>query len=164
MMDDNPTGRVSIWSVLAKYWNSIVWVLIVFLIIWTSVFVAAYDFAEVTNDSANTGSGPFKKGYYVAVGLAFIKDYASYTIGPVMVLTVIMALAMDGKENLKVTLTRWLREKVEEEQRARDRAEGRADGLVEGRAEANQKWAHWYRRLKEAQEKNEPFDEPPPEL
>ncbi len=164
MMDDNLTGRVSIWSVLAKYWNSIVWVLIVFLIIWTSVFVAAYDFAEVANDSANTGSEPFKKGYYVVVALAFIKDYASYTIGPVMILTVIMALAMDGKENLKVTLTRWLREKVEEEQRARDRAEGRADGLVEGRAEANQKWAHWYRRLKEAQEKNEPFDEPPPEL
>ena len=130
----------------------------------TSVFVAAYDFAEVANDSVDTGSGPFKRGYYVVIVLAFVKDYASYTIGPVMVLTVIMALAMDGKENLKVTLTRWLREKVEEEQRARDRAEGRADGLVEGRAEANQKWAHWYRRLKEAQEKNEPFDEPPPEL
>ena len=67
-----------------------------------------------------------------------------------------------------MTLTRWLREKVEEEQRARDRAEGRSEGLVEGRtegiSEANQKWAHWYRRLKEAQEKNEPFHEPPPEL
>ena len=85
MKDDNPTGRVSIWSVLAKYWNSIVWVLILFLVIWTSVFVTAYDFAEVANDSANTGSGPFKKGYYVAVSLAFIKDYASYTIGPVMI-------------------------------------------------------------------------------
>ena len=155
-MDDNPTGRVSIWSVLAKYWNSFVWVLIVFLVIWTSLFVAAYDFAEVASDSANTGSGPFKRGYYVAVGLAFFKDYASYTIGPVMVLVIILALAMDGKENLKVTLTRWLREKVEEEQRARDRAEGRA--------EANRRWSDWYRRLREAQEKNEPFDEPPPEF
>ena len=155
-MNDKSPERVSIWSVLAKYWNSIVWVLIVFLIVWTSVFVAAYDFVQVANDSANTGSGPFKRGYYVAVGLAFLKDYASYTIGSLMILVIIMALAMDGKENLKVTLTRWLREKVEEEEMLRARAEGRA--------EANRKWSDWYRRLKEAEEKNEPFDEPPPEF
>lgn len=160
MMDDNPTGRVSIWSVLAKYWNSIVWVLIVFLIIWTSVFVAAYDFAEVANDSADMGSGPFKRGYYVAVALAFVRDYSSYTIGPVMVLTVIIALAMDGKENLKVTLTRWLREKVEEEEKIRARAEGKAQGL----SEANRRWSDWYQRMKQAQENNDPFDEPPPDL
>ena len=48
MMDDNQPGRVSIWSVLAKYWNSFVWVLIAFLIIWTSVFVSAYDFAGIS--------------------------------------------------------------------------------------------------------------------
>ena len=163
-MDDNPTRRVSIWSVLAKYWNSIVWVLIVFLIIWTSIFVAAYDFAEVANDSASTGAGPFKRGYYVAVALTFLKDYASYTIGPVMALVIIMALAMDGKENLKLTLTRWLREKVEEEEMIRARAEGRSEGRSEGLSEANRKWAEWYRNMKEAQEKNEPFDEPPPEF
>ena len=73
-----------------------------------------------------------------------------------MMLVMIMALAMDGKENLKMTLTRWLREKVEEEQRARDRAEGISVG--------HQRWVEWYRRLKAAEEKNEPFDEPPPEL
>ena len=71
---------------------------------------------------------------------------------------------MDGKENLKVTLTRWLREKVEEEQRARDRAEGRVEGKAQGISEANSKWSDWYHRMKQAQEKNEPFDEPPPEL
>ena len=59
-----------------------------------------------------------------------------------------------------MTLTRWLREKVEEEQRAKARAEGKAQGV----SEANRRWADWYRRLKEAQEKNEPFDEPPPEF
>ncbi len=32
-MNDKSPERVSIWSVLAKYWNSIVWVLILFLII-----------------------------------------------------------------------------------------------------------------------------------
>jgi hypothetical protein len=71
---------------------------------------------------------------------------------------------MDGKENLKVTLTRWLREKVEEEEMIRARAEDRSEGRAEGLLEANRKWADWYRKLKEAQEKNEPFDEPPPEL
>ena len=55
-----------------------------------------------------------------------------------------------------MTLTRWLREKVEEEEMIRARAEGRA--------EANRRWADWYHRMKQAQEKNEPFDEPPPEL
>ncbi len=77
-----------------------------------------------------------------------------------MILVIIMALAMDGKENLKLTLTRWLREKVEEEQRAKDISVGREQGI----SEANRKWSDWYRRLKEAEEKNEPFDEPPPEF
>ena len=44
------------------------------------------------------------------------------------------------------------------------RAEGRSEGLAEGISEANRKWAEWYRNMKEAQEKNEPFDEPPPEF
>ncbi len=172
MMDDNQLGRVSIWSVLAKYWNSFVWVLIAFLIIWTSVFVAAYDFAEVVNDISDTGSSPFRSGSGAVVALVFVKAYATYTIGAMMILVIVLALLMDGMENLKMTLTRWLREKVEEEQRAKARAEGlsegREEGRVEGKAqglsEANRRWTDWYRRLKEAEEKNEPFDEPPPEL
>ena len=79
---------------------------------------------------------------------------------------------MDGKENLKLTLTRWLREKVEEEEMIRARAEGisvgREQGISVGRAEgiseANRKWSDWYRKMKDAEEKNEPFDEPPPEF
>lgn len=168
MMDDSPTGRVSIWSVLAKYWNSFVWVLIVFLVIWTSVFISAYDFDRIANDSANIGSSPFRSGSGIVVALVFVKDYATYTIGAMMMLVIVLALLMDGTENLKMTLTRWLREKVEEEQRAKARAEGlsegRAEGRAEGESEANRRWADWYRRLKEAQKKNEPFDEPPPEL
>ena len=71
-----------------------------------------------------------------------------------------------------MTLTRWLREKVEEEEMIRARAEGRSEGLAEGRSEgrseglseANRKWAEWYRKFKDAQDRNEPFDEPPPEF
>ena len=168
MMDDDQLGRVSIWSVLAKYWNSFVWVLIAFLVIWTSVFVSAYDFTGVANASANAYSSPFRSRDGVAVALLFVKDYATYTIGAMMLLVIVLALLMDGTENLKMTLTRWLREKVEEDQRAKARAEGLAEGRVEGKAqgvsEANRRWADWYRRLKEAQGKNELFDEPPPEL
>ena len=116
------------------------------------------------NDSARAESSPFRSGSGAAVALVFMKDYATYTIGAVMMLVMILALLMDGTENLKMTLTRWLREKVEEEQRAKVRAEGRSDGRAEGVSEANRRWVEWYRRLKEAEEKNEPFDEPPPEL
>lgn len=62
----------------------------------------------------------------------------------------------DGKENLKVTLTRWLREKVEEEQMEKAR--------TEGAARERAAWLVWYGKLKDAQKKGEPFDEPPPEL
>lgn len=65
-------------------------------------------------------------------------------------------IGADGKENLKVTLTRWLREKVEEEQMEKAR--------TEGAARAHAAWLVWYEKLKEAQRKGEPFDEPPPEL
>ena len=144
------------------------------------MFVAAYDFAEVVNDSSDTGSSPFRSGSGAVVALVFVKDYATYTIGAMMMLVIVLALLMDGTENLKMTLTRWLREKVEEEQRAIARAEGlsegravglsegreegHAEGRAEGASEANRRWTDWYRRLKEAEEKNEPFDEPPPEL
>ncbi|MCY4652617.1 MAG: hypothetical protein OXC95_05570 [Dehalococcoidia bacterium] len=132
------------------------------------------------NDSSDTGSSPFRSGSGAVVALVFVKDYATYTIGAMMMLVIVLALLMDGTENLKMTLTRWLREKVEEEQRAIARAEGlsegravglsegreegHAEGRAEGASEANRRWTDWYRRLKEAEEKNEPFDEPPPEL
>ncbi|MXY22599.1 MAG: hypothetical protein F4Y49_14850 [Dehalococcoidia bacterium] len=74
----------------------------------------------------------------------------------VVMLAIIFVLVVDGKEHLKVTITRWLREKVEEEQRAQDRAEGAARERAA--------WLVWYNKLKEAQKKGEPFDEPPPEL
>ena len=59
-----------------------------------------------------------------------------------------------------MTLTRWLREKVEEEQLERARSEG----IYQGAAKSHAAWLVWYNKLKEAQKKGEPFDEPPPEL
>ena len=57
---------------------------------------------------------------------------------------------------IPVTLTRWLRQKVEEERMVEARAEGSA--------RAHAAWLVWYNKLQEARKKSEPFDEPPPEL
>ncbi len=55
-----------------------------------------------------------------------------------------------------MTLTRWLREKVEEEQMEKAR--------TQGAARERAAWLIWYEKLRESQKKGEPFDEPPPEL
>ena len=55
-----------------------------------------------------------------------------------------------------MTITRWLRQKVEEEHMAEARAEGSA--------RTHAAWLEWYNRFQEARKKREPFDEPPPEM
>lgn len=47
---------------------------------------------------------------------------------------------------------------------AEGRAIGRTIGIAEGRAEAQRQWREWYQRQAEAQEKGQPFTEPPPTL
>ena len=44
------------------------------------------------------------------------------------------------------------------------RAEGIERGRAEGVAETQQQWREWYQRQSEAQEKGQPFTEPPPNL
>ena len=50
--------------------------------------------------------------------------------------------------------------------RAEGIAEGRvvgiAEGIALGRAEAQQAWETWLRKMREAQRDGKPFDEPPP--
>ena len=55
-----------------------------------------------------------------------------------------------------MTITRWLRQKVDDEIRA--------EGRSEGQMEMHRAWAEWYRRLKEAERDGKPFDEPPPSI
>ena len=85
-----------------------------------------------------------------------MKDYASYTLPVMMAVAVTFVLLMDGKENIQVTITRWLRQKADEEQYKL--------GKAEGKAETNFLWAEWLRRRERAAKNNEPFDEPPPEI
>lgn len=65
-----------------------------------------------------------------------------------------------------VMLLREKLESVREKRRAEGRsagfAEGRSVGLAEGLAESQHLWEAWYERLKAAQKRDEPFDEPPP--
>ena len=47
---------------------------------------------------------------------------------------------------------------------ARGVAQGKTEGIAQGRAEAQRVWYAWYQRQAEAQEKGQPFTEPPPNL
>ena len=75
------------------------------------------------------------------------------------------------KEGADIMLRRWQeareisrqkRAAIVEAARAEGIAEGRAKGRAEGKAEAQRSWNEWYRRQVEAQEKGQPFTEPPP--
>ena len=173
MLNEIRRERVSLWSVLSKYWNSFIWILLIFLIIWTIAFALSYDFDKAmhnlprrvyTYPSADASSTPFKQEAPLAVALIFLKDYTVYTLPAVAMLAIIFVLIADGKEYLKVTITRWLREKVEEEQMEKVHAEGVREGIDVGAAKSHAAWLVWYEKLKEAQRKGKPFDEPPPDL
>ncbi len=46
--------------------------------------------------------------------------------------------------------------------RERELAAARKEARKEGRVEADSRWRAWYDRMREAEAKGEPFDEPPP--
>ena len=57
--------------------------------------------------------------------------------------------------------------RIEAERRHREdiattKAAAEATGKAAGKAASNERSAAWYARMKEAQDKDEPFDEPPP--
>ncbi len=57
---------------------------------------------------------------------------------------------------------RFFERKILKPQAEKLRAEGRAEGQEQGRVEERQVWTDWNRRRMEAEEKGEPFNEPPP--
>ncbi|MDE0467795.1 MAG: hypothetical protein OYL97_12110 [Candidatus Poribacteria bacterium] len=77
------------------------------------------------------------------------------------------------KEGVDIMFRRWQeareisrqeRAAIAEAAKAEGKAEGIAEGVAEGRAEAQRQWREWYQRQTEAQEKGQPFTEPPPNL
>ena len=150
--------RVSLWSVTVKYWTLVVWVLAAFLAVWTALFVASYDFSRYTGGDAIITDTPFRAGARFAAGLVFLKDYGLFTIPVLTVAAIALALILDAQENMRMTISRWLRMKADEELRN----EGIALGEATGRDKANKAWDEWLRRMQEAQRDGKPFDEPPP--
>ena len=63
--------------------------------------------------------------------------------------------------NLPETREERFRRKVRREIRC-EAEKRRREAIAEAKAEFNARCASWYARMKEAQEKGEPFDEPPP--
>ena len=57
---------------------------------------------------------------------------------------------MDAQENTRMTISRWLRIKADEEIREI------------ARAEANKEWDEWLARMREAERNGKPFDGPTP--
>ena len=146
--------RVSLWSVTVKYWTLVVWVLAAFLLVWTALFVASYDFSRYTGGDAIIRETPFRAGARFAAGLVFARDYGLFTIPVLTVAAIALALILDAQENTRMTISRWLRMKADEELRN----EGKAEGI----AENDKEWDEWLRRMQEAQRDGKPFDEPPP--
>ena len=61
-------------------------------------------------------------------------------------------------------LTEKFLEPLREKIRAEGIEEGKAQGIAEGEARKQREWEDWLRDGREARERGEPFDEPPPSL
>ena len=77
------------------------------------------------------------------------------------------------REGADIMFRRWQEAReISEQERAAIAAAARAEGIEQGiergraeaRAEVQQQWQAWYRRQVEAEEKGQPFTEPPPTL
>lgn len=97
-----------------------------------------YEIYYVVNDST---SATVKAILIDAVAAAALGIYIVGTVDTYMVLS-------------KLILEKYLNNRF---------VAGEAKGRQEGRQEANEEWQSWYRRMVEAQERGEEFDEPPPQ-
>ena len=146
----DPSNRIPLWSVMIKYWTLVVWLLAALLVVWTALFVASYDFSRYTDGDAIIRETPFAADARFAVWLTFLKDYGLFTIPVLTAAGITLALILDAQENARMTISRWLRKKADEEIREITRAE------------TNREWDEWLRRMQAAQRDGKPFNEPPP--
>ena len=174
----DPSNRIPLWSVTIKYWSLVVLFLAALLAVWTALFVASYDFSRYTDGDAIIRETPFAADAPFAVWLTFLKDYGLFTIPVLTVAAISLALILDTQENVRMTISRWLRKKADEEIReegiaigvergitvgvARGKAEGVDEGIALGEDKANKAWDEWLRKMQAAQRDGKPFDEPPP--
>lgn len=79
-----------------------------------------------------------------------------------IVLSIAAPLAAEFIGGLIVVLAQYLIRKFEKRGEERGIEIGRAEGIEIGEARGMAAWMTWYRKMKDAEAKGEPFDEPPP--
>ena len=104
--------------------------------------------------SAQFLNGPFWKKLWLAASLKSFQPTAVFTL-----LWLPFGLAIQ-----KEVVMRFLnRNATIESAREAGLMEGHTKGHAEGQAETNRAWAAWNQRREAAAERNEPFNEPPPD-
>ena len=142
------SAREPVGTIPAGWWPAYIWIFAAKILSWTAL---------VTRYHVMYGG----HGGFTETARAVVSDVA-IGIPVAMASTTIL---LEGVKVLMIT-AEYLRAKYLEplKQSLRDegREEGLEEGLEQGREEMRVKAAVWYAKQKEAAEKGEPFDEPPP--
>ena len=77
-----------------------------------------------------------------------------------IVLSITVPLVAEFIGGLIVVLAQYLIRKFEK----RGEERGIEQGMEQGRKQANSAWMTWYKNMKDAEARGEPFDEPPPSI
>lgn len=79
-----------------------------------------------------------------------------------IVLSIAVPLIAEFIGGFIVVLAQYLIRKFEKRGEERGIEQGIQQGMEQGRKQANSAWMTWYKNMKDAEARGEPFDEPPP--
>ncbi len=151
-LPDQDSERESVWSVGRKWLPWCLGTIFALTIGWTA-FIAWVEVKSGKHDTISQTAIAVVKGSSPAAPL-------------IVIYTLFIITALDtGGSGIMVTY-RFLERKILKPQAEKLRAEGREQGWEQGqrkgRDEERQVWTDWNRRRVEAEERGEPFNEPPP--
>ena len=108
--------------------------------------------------SAQFLNGPFWKKLWLAASLKSFQPTAVFTL-----LWLPFGLAIQKEVVMRFLNRNATIESAREAGLMEGHTKGHAEGHAEGQAETNRAWAAWNQRREAAAERNEPFNEPPPD-
>ena len=108
--------------------------------------------------SAQFLNGPFWKKLWLAASLKSFQPTAVFTL-----LWLPFGLAIQKEVVMRFLNRDATIESAREAGLMEGHTKGHAEGHAEGQAETNRAWAAWNQRREAAAERNEPFNEPPPD-
>ncbi len=132
--EHNPEPQLSILSVSKRWWH----VCVILLCVQTLAWMAFVWWGE--KDTA--------AGWRELVEAIVYGTSSAIPLFIALSLTVVLLAEFIG--GLKMVLAEYLKHRFEKR------------GEVRGEARANSAWESWYKRMKDAEARGEPFDEPPP--